>query len=616
MLGCVVSLTSSHLSGSTIRDVNTVGCVLCSNSSFSSLLSSPNTDPNTDSDSSIILDGNSILPYKDGTPYSFDYRTAQSTSASFSHCRFTGANYESNVRPLTFDGYLGSISIESCSFETIAQTEMDGGAVYVYNQDLLFSPFFTATLSNFTNCCASGLGGAMYVYNTDDEIITSCRFEECSTQSGGGGLYLEGDMTDGHFPLVQMVDCVFADCTSENRGGGVYIEGLLCASVINSKFERCGDFTGFECQWGGGISCLTTTPLIVRRSQFIECKASDRGGAICRDYSVNTTISDTLVKDCYSGTTGAVYIENWALCNHYTFSHVLFVGNSVGEDSILYEPGVGDFGGDTTRFTDIAIIASTKDPRPTFKIDDCFTTVSSDSLGMIIEERIYELNYFFPYLHFDEEFNKIGPLLTAKPTTKVNEKTAKVELGMEGKTPLTSQEYEVTMKADGNETGTTLRMLFSDGTGTLVSIPVIVLAAEQAGIVFVPLSTDAILPVPLTLPPSTHSSPSRRDQSTPCGPSKAPKRATTAKHRPNQHCPQQVPTPTAPSRSSARRRYLRPHITSSSSSRRATQKARSTHTASLAVWERRAGRECCLTVLSLVIGRFVADHFNEKGVGL
>ncbi|KAK2963483.1 hypothetical protein BLNAU_1526 [Blattamonas nauphoetae] len=99
-------------------------------------------------------------------------------------------------------------------------------------------------------------------------------------------------------------------------------------------------------------------------------------------------------------------------------------------------------------------------------------------------------------------------------------------------------------------------------------------------------------------------------------PQKAPKRATTAKHRPNQHCPQQVPTPTAPSRSSARRRYLRPHITSSSSSRRATQKARSTHTASLAVWERRAGRECCLTVLSLVIGRFVADHFNEKGVGL
>ncbi|KAK2941610.1 hypothetical protein BLNAU_23487 [Blattamonas nauphoetae] len=65
MLGCVVSLSSGHLSGSTIRDVNTVGCVLCSNSSFSSLLSSPNPDPNTEP-------WYLLLPHGEYTPDDFE----------------------------------------------------------------------------------------------------------------------------------------------------------------------------------------------------------------------------------------------------------------------------------------------------------------------------------------------------------------------------------------------------------------------------------------------------------------------------------------------------------------------------------------------------------------
>ncbi|KAK2944872.1 hypothetical protein BLNAU_20215 [Blattamonas nauphoetae] len=133
----------------------------------------------------------------------------------------------------------------------------------------------------------------------------------------------------------------------------------------------------------------------------------------------------------------------------------------------------------------------------------------------------------------------------------------------------------------------------------------LLLTQEQAGIVFVPLSTDAILPVPLTLPHPPTPRPPVATKAPLAAPQKAPKRATTAKHRPNQHCPQQVPTPTAPSRSSARRRYLRPHITSSSSSRRATQKARSTHTASLAVWERRSWQR-------VLPDRFVARHWQIR----
>ncbi|KAK2952641.1 hypothetical protein BLNAU_12469 [Blattamonas nauphoetae] len=72
MLGCVVSLSSSHLSGSTIRDVNVGGSVFCSNSSFSSLLPSPNTDNDANPSPSIILDGETSLPFDETTPYTFD----------------------------------------------------------------------------------------------------------------------------------------------------------------------------------------------------------------------------------------------------------------------------------------------------------------------------------------------------------------------------------------------------------------------------------------------------------------------------------------------------------------------------------------------------------------
>ncbi|KAK2962906.1 hypothetical protein BLNAU_1929 [Blattamonas nauphoetae] len=100
MLGCVVSLTSSHLSGSTIRDVNTVGSVLCSNSSFSSLLSSPNTDPDTNEEPSLFVDGSAGV-FVDGEEYSFGRDLDEDSSVTFSHCHFTSPKYQSNARPLT-----------------------------------------------------------------------------------------------------------------------------------------------------------------------------------------------------------------------------------------------------------------------------------------------------------------------------------------------------------------------------------------------------------------------------------------------------------------------------------------------------------------------------------
>ncbi|KAK2956752.1 hypothetical protein BLNAU_8205 [Blattamonas nauphoetae] len=240
MLGCVVSLTSSHLSGSTIRDVNNGGSVLCSNSSFSSLLSSPNTDS---TQGTVTLPGTSTPePFEDSKAYSFDKDSGtETTSITFSHCHFTGDKYPS-ARPITFDEYPGTVSILSCSFDNIASVDLGGAVSYELwtRQNHLC---FKVELSNFTSCSASEDGGAMWICVADDFLIDSCLFDRCSTtdpfSAEGGGLCVTGFSSVEHVPKFELFDCVFADCQAR-QGGGIYIVTTIEMSVLDTKFERCG----------------------------------------------------------------------------------------------------------------------------------------------------------------------------------------------------------------------------------------------------------------------------------------------------------------------------------------------------------------------------------------
>ncbi|KAK2950295.1 hypothetical protein BLNAU_14787 [Blattamonas nauphoetae] len=159
MLGCDVSLTSSHLAGSTIRDVNNGGSVLCSNSSFSSFLSSPNTDA-----PSITYPNRTSTPFFDnGTEYFFNkYSGNHETSAIFSHCHFIGGQYPTNVHLLTFNEYNGAVSILSCRFANHVYESGSrygsseyGGAVFIQQKESTDCGPVIVEDSNFTNLTAS-----------------------------------------------------------------------------------------------------------------------------------------------------------------------------------------------------------------------------------------------------------------------------------------------------------------------------------------------------------------------------------------------------------------------------------------------------------------------------
>ncbi|KAK2956830.1 hypothetical protein BLNAU_8284 [Blattamonas nauphoetae] len=452
--------------------MNTGGSVLCSNSSFSSLLPSPNTDS---TQGTVTLPGESTPePFDDGQAYSFDLDSGdETTSILFSHCRFTGDKY-SSARPLTFSNYLGTISILSCSFTDITFQQKlyaAGGIVLVLSQDQFDRLSFKAELSNFTSCSTSFYGGAMWISVADDVLIDSCLFDGCSTrepfEATGGGLHVSGSSSVEHVPKYELVDCVFADCQSR-QGGGLHVDGELDLSVVDTNFERCGMDTLVGTSRGGGIDQSGKGSLTVERCQFVECSSRFVGSAIGSRYQRGKlTISDTLVKDCVSGTTGAICIIGPDSSVQPTFSHVFLDGNSMGSDTDFFELGMG-WETNATKFPDVAIMGSSVSTLPKLKFEDCFTTVIPDSTGVVVAEYGMAPNWGIPERHFDPEFTKIGPFLTAEPIVRVNGKIGKIELELKGQTPPISQEYEVTVEEDDG-TETSFKMLFSGGTGTLVS---------------------------------------------------------------------------------------------------------------------------------------------------
>ncbi|KAK2959776.1 hypothetical protein BLNAU_5265 [Blattamonas nauphoetae] len=469
MLGCVVSLSSSHLSGSTIRDLNTGGSFLCSNSSFSSLLPSPNADlsPSTATNP----DTSTPEPFVDGKPYFFTSSSGtEESTALFSHCRFTGDKYPS-ARPLTFDKYPGTISIQSCSFTDIHST--DWSIVYVYNHDQFDHLCFKVELSNFTSCSASLSAAAVTAFVADDVLFESCRFEDCSTlavQDGAGAVSLSGIKQSGQKDgkTFELVDCVYADCTANTYGAGVLLSGPLGLSVVGTKFEHCELVSESGFTFGGGISVSSHAALTVEGSQFIGCSSRHAGSALCLQTKKGSlTVSDTLVKDCVSGATGAICIVSSDIPVPLSFLRVYFDGNSVGSDTTCFTMNFY-LAENTTKFPDVAIMCVMFPVVPTVTFDDCFTTIHPDSSGMIKRgthnpsEDAYD-----PIRHFDVEFAKIGPFLTGAPTVRLNKKTGRIELEVKGKTPPISQEYEVTVE-DSTRKETNFKM-FSNGTGTLVS---------------------------------------------------------------------------------------------------------------------------------------------------
>ncbi|KAK2955374.1 hypothetical protein BLNAU_9602 [Blattamonas nauphoetae] len=531
MLGCVVSLTSSHLSGSTIRDVNNGGSVFCSNSSFSS----PNTDTNAKS-SITYPNGTSTQFVGDGTVYNFTSSSGnESTFAIFSHCRFTGDKYPTHARPLSFKAYPGTISITSCSFTDLTvmagyPNGVFGGAVCVDHQtNLKFKPVCVEK-SNFTNIKASVTGSGMSIFAQQSVTIDECRFEECGPANTGtteaGGLYLQvlNDAAVSTVTNLVLVSCFsyykigamylninglcllsdwlfdgcsssgsssptasaqvsfqtiaptaftrihFTDCQSSGFVAGLYLTAGCDIVMTDFRFLRCTTANEHMSGDAGGLYgyIFSTKTLTVKDCSFVECSSGNLGGAFTVSGSGSCVISDCLVKDCFSGESGAIRFdtESYYQPSSISLTRVAFVNNSVGqnEDSSFSMNSVAE----TTVFVDACLNYIDGNPKPTISIVECFTTCAPNSIGMLMTVNSYTPEESTVRVD-DDEFKKMGPLLTEAVELSFDPLTGRMELEMKGKMPIASQKYEVTIKKEGDKTDVKGVIEFVNGKGTLTS---------------------------------------------------------------------------------------------------------------------------------------------------
>ncbi|KAK2954953.1 hypothetical protein BLNAU_10093 [Blattamonas nauphoetae] len=533
MVGCDVSLTSSHLSGSTIRDVNNGGSVLCSNSSFSSVLSSTNTN----SQPSITLPNGTSTQFDDSITYFFDMDSGdETTSASFSHCHFTGDSSATNVRLLTFFKYKGTITVFSCSFTNHTVVEPIFGSYYYgaglsIQQDSVH-PYRHVTIqaTNFTNVKASLTAAGLSMSIWHSATVDRCTFKECGPSADeaeldGGGLFLgfnvpsalssitnlvfescftvngSGGMCACFYGAVLLADFVFMDCSSSDfmTGSGAFrlnLFGETQSDITRMNFTDCwsrcgasgmqffssGDFQmsdihflrcktiedSVHCQGGGLFGWLTPTQsLTVQSCSFVDCSSATVGGAFEVSYFRSCAIVDCLIQNCYSGSHGAITLEqSYYDSTAISLTRVAFVNNSVGQNGDHSD--TMNSANDTTAFVDVYLNYLDGNPQPTFSIVDYFTTCATNSIGMHVI-----VDWGYPYEAsvrvFDDEFNRIGPLLTEKVVVGMSAESGTMELEMKCNLLIESQKYEVTVQKEGDKTEMKGEIEFVKGKGTLTS---------------------------------------------------------------------------------------------------------------------------------------------------
>ncbi|KAK2961545.1 hypothetical protein BLNAU_3343 [Blattamonas nauphoetae] len=296
MLGCVVSRTSSHLSGSTIRDVNNGGSLLCSNSSFSSLLSSP--DPDTDEEPTITYPNGTTESFVDGRGYYFYASSGdKDTSVTISHCPFIGSKYDELDRPLTFLNYLGTIKILSCSFTDIAYArhfhEAMGGAVSISATTPGCGPV-TVRATNFTHIRADQYGGGMCLITYNHATVVDCSVEDSDTFETNdvnvAGLIVR--TFDTIYPAT-LTNLKFKTCLSTSYTGGMQVDCYGPVDLSDCLFDDCCTYVIYYTKSGAlDLRLYGNAQTSVTRLNFTDCWSPAFAGGMCMYASCDVVLTD------------------------------------------------------------------------------------------------------------------------------------------------------------------------------------------------------------------------------------------------------------------------------------------------------------------------------------
>ena len=197
------------------------------------------------------------------------------------HDRMNEEIKDSNYTYQTILTTTSSYIITNCTFTqcTASDSEVslkspgNGGALYFYASTLAS---ITITSSLFSNCSASGYGGAIFCCGCGWCVMSGCSIDEC-TQSGIGG----GALFMGYTPYCTAVkDSNITSCVS-SYAGGLFLqynkltrnecEGRVEYGIVSGcSITECNALTSV----GGGLFMQNTSVATIRSCSFCSCKSA------------------------------------------------------------------------------------------------------------------------------------------------------------------------------------------------------------------------------------------------------------------------------------------------------------------------------------------------------
>ena len=212
-----------------------------------------------------------------------------------------------------------------------------GGGVYALGSTLEMSRVqlrSCAVTWGGLNYGGGGLFAMSYQRLTTQVDLDDVTFDRCSTLREGGGIKAMRSATSTESPELRLTNVVFSacaagdgggmltyiclvtltrvdflDCHASGAGGGLVLSGgsPAPASLSRVQFSRCVS-TGDEPSGGGGLFMKDSAAAVVEDSDFTDCDATGRGGAIASVPQPDNVLTCTRVTflRCHSAWGGAL----------------------------------------------------------------------------------------------------------------------------------------------------------------------------------------------------------------------------------------------------------------------------------------------------------------------
>ncbi|KAK2960261.1 hypothetical protein BLNAU_4814 [Blattamonas nauphoetae] len=394
MIGSSIWGSNNHLSGSTVRDMNSGGCLLCSNTTFSWCSTTSDDRPSSSPLHPSSLSSNAVFENDTYDGELGDTRLYVIADTTITHCTFQNMNYTTGNQ---YDGGSAVIlslpttylTVHNCSFNncsvpsTKENLSIYGGCILVRGS---FNNYLRSSLSvsmcsfedwypgNTTNRYQFGGGvGTLYTSTSPSIIDSNFTLSGAKKPKYNGGFISFASLKDPSSPLTISNCRLEGDQKSE--GNCLSISGCAFGSggLSVSDTEIVNTNSVFKISAVSGV-----TPVVVSRCNLVN-------GSLLVKYGTVTPHDPLLVVDCilnHFGISSTTYSSD--LCFIGTIFHALAVPFPVqllsvaGHCFVVLQSCLFD-GCETSRVGLITCSQSTSLTMDSCTVKECKTTGSTSS---------------------------------------------------------------------------------------------------------------------------------------------------------------------------------------------------------------------------------------------